>query len=1636
MAKFNFLDAFKKQEETKPSDIQIEIEEREKSIEQLEKKLEHSGVLLGNEEKTQNIEYSAKKKQVEVAKKEATQLMDEIEDKSEKLQNSMKELSNKSEKAAKDVNKKKAALLADASKKSNALKSQIAKKEKEIEEEIKGIKQSQDKLFIKERNRLIQETEALKESLSSVAAIESEKQKKELKKMESQIEKMKKSFDKEIIDLENKLSEALKNEEITLESYNQAIQNIKDSRKAEIDNRKVELQAKVSQWAASYNEFAQNNRVFLDAKKAELELLKQHESSLKDLLKQKQDKIDIEKNNLIQEYASKVKELEVNHNHLQNTLAGSKQQYRSLSDMYKQEVDNFASLRDAEQRQIQELIEQLGKEYEQFQQEIVEKTNGLDVKLKAEADSIYNFYRDLLASEEEKLNSNINFVKEEIRREEDKLSLTRKEYEEKKNTIENIHYQKLNDIKERILQCQTNIKNAEIEHHQYLAELNAQFEKENVVLQEQLKTQENEFAKKRNELDLNVEAFIKQLEDKKDQVALIQRSNNEEVLHLDNQIKELKNDHTIAIQEKQKLINDLQNELEHVNDKIQSVHEIREAERNKHEEKLREFELKREELTNAHYERVNEIKDKFQEKIELFEQQVLAKKEEMQAKYDESILKLQKDHEARVDEFKSKSAQFTQDLNKEIKATKSKIEAMEAEFENKMLQENGVLQDTTSSFNELKQSNATEIETIKRNHHEQLTKLKEVTQNSIDEIVRNIGEYTLNTNNHITNIRDEIAHLTDEEKNLVLQMSLLQEDFNARKNSLIELNSNQLQEHLQSINNFEQEIDQKRQEIRNAEESLTDLINQYKLIQDDENQKVSKLKNILANELDEQKREIENSISQLEVQKEERIDLLRAEYDLTRKTISNKLNSELVDIQHNIEDEKNRILQEQGELEASYANKLETNNQILNRIREQVKVLSVEFEKAEENHKNEISLLREDFEHRKAQLEYEAEIARESNLKQFNDLKADLDSKLNQVQIEKIQLKNSVDAKIKQQQAKKETIESFILDYERNNKIHEEDRQREIENYQAMVERLNANIDELNSDYENTKQSNQLKVEELLQMQKNVEEEINQIMATRGENYQKAIDQVTQEHENRIQEFINEEDAKQKELNSQNEEILNNFLTNFEEYKVHLDEQLSIKRSEITEFIRLEDEKLENEKTKFESIMLAMEKEEETRIEERNAEKENFKKYWDDSLDTIRKRIKDATDKMLEQEKEIRNHYNPQIEQLSFENEELKNQEVQISQAIHELEEKFEQRKFENDQKRRQYEEECTQNIANIERLIKDRQEQINSIKQAMDNEANRFVQIRQQEEDKLKTSLQSKEAILQDERAKVNEIIDKQQKIFDKLAAKKMAAIEDENRRNNKILEKELRRVEKEKAFAGENFELTMDELDQLIREKEKRYESLLNEQIAKNDAYIQEYKETVRKRQAIDERNDSVELETVAHLRDQLLENEKIAQDELQENLDETKSKYLQDIYSLQEKNGQILKEITGLRREYESLNATYRSNDDTISFKDVFDAFEDKLNMRKNRLNELEKEEQELRQEKANQHVEQSDVYDQMIQKHRQALAHIDQEIENEQNRLVEFEGQMSERRRLQKEMEIDNKNLFAKKLNYLKEKMLDN
>lgn len=271
--------------------------------------------------------------------------------------------------------------------------------------------------------------------------------------------------------------------------------------------------------------------------------------------------------------------------------------------------------------------------------------------------------------------------------------------------------------------------------------------------------------------------------------------------------------------------------------------------------------------------------------------------------------------------------------------------------------------------------------------------------------------------------------MAEEENELVFHMSQVQEEFESKKNELISKNTNDLEGYLNEVNQLEEEISSKREEIKHSEVALDELVNHYQLIQQDENQKLNELKRALNEEFNSQNHEIEDSIAQLEISKEERINYLKTGYEISRRNYSNQLNAELLSIQNKIEDEKNRVLREQKELESRYALSLEENNRILNKIRDEIKETTLEFDREKQKYDDEITILQQEFEQRKKQLEEEAELSRENSIKQYNEFKNDLVAKANALELDKIQVKNSIDAKIKQQEKKKEVIDKFIEDY-------------------------------------------------------------------------------------------------------------------------------------------------------------------------------------------------------------------------------------------------------------------------------------------------------------------------------------------------------------------------------------------------------------------------------------------------------------------------------------------------------------------------------------------------------------------------------------------------------------------------------
>ncbi|MEG2489386.1 hypothetical protein, partial [Anaerorhabdus sp.] len=182
---------------------------------------------------------------------------------------------------------------------------------------------------------------------------------------------------------------------------------------------------------------------------------------------------------------------------------------------------------------------------------------------------------------------------------------------------------------------------------------------------------------------------------------------------------------------------------------------------------------------------------------------------------------------------------------------------------------------------------------------------------------------------------------------------------------------------------------------------------------------------------------------------------------------------------------------------------------------------------------------------------------------------------------------------------------------------------------------------------------------------------------------------------------------------------------------------------------------------------------------------------------------------------------------------------------------------------------------------------------------------------------------------------------------------------------------------------------------------------------------------------------LEELANkIKDELLMNEQEVIVNSNNELSAMKNAHLDVISKLQANNNQIEIRLNSLRNQYEQLTNEYESDEDSQKHKEFFTQFERMIQERRDLLVDLENQENELRANKLEQFTEQNDLYNQMIEEHQNRILDIENSIYLEQKKLTDFEEDISRRRREQKEMEIDARNLFTKKLDYLKQKMFDN
>lgn len=1636
MAKFNFFKGGNKLDNLEPSEIQQQIDEKHEEISKLEADIKKTDEFLDGVSEAYHDDIVERKKELEAVTEQSNSDVIELKVKKDAIAKKRQSAIDKKDNEVKKTTK----AVVEIKEKHDLTKDQInndyinAKEKKKLD--VDKFKASQDKKFISERNELIEEVNKQKETLSTKAMKALESQKKEISVLRSEIEKIEASHQDEINKLKEKLSSEVEAQKITHDAYVVEINNLKASQQSALDLKRAEIDSKLNQWKSDFNQFAATNKDFIERKKAELSLLREREESLRETLKQKQRNIEIERKNLQKDHDLRVEELNKVFSSVAQRVKLAQQEYETESNLYEKEVEAFKAAQDEEKNKVDEIISALGKELEEFKHTMSEEHLKLDNRFKDDCNSIMEFYRDLLAKEETKHRNNLLALEADIQRDEQNFLVDKKALEDKKAILENNFIETVKNIKDNLVKCNELMKTSEVEHKALILSLQKDFEENKAKYEESLSQKQQEYQKRKLEIEEEVK---KSTEDVKEQLKKIDDVNTEiskQISQSELSLNNLKEDFNQIASEKQNEINKLNSKLVEINEILIDAQEKRRDEKNRHESKMRDFTLMRQQLVAEHRQKIDEIRSNYDSKVKEYEEMFVSKKKEIEDKHQLDLQSLNDANQAKIEELEKNRAALNLQYEKEKAVYDTKLHELEATHAVNLQNENARLKDATNALETLRQNQKNEVEQTKERFSNILSDLRLKIDNQISQLKDQESNYKQDISIRIQQSREELNRLKNEENSLIDHISEIQQKFDTEKNALIKSTSRFLDEHLEKVGNLESQIASKRSEIDATEESLRDLVNYFVECEEEEKNKLENLKNIFKSEQLDQSAEIEASIAKLIDQKNSQLDVIRARFEAERKRLTQQLEDEIKRHQSSIEEEKTIMLEEQAKLDKEYADKIISNNAILEDIKKQIKQFQNEAIAEENRFKSELSRLEKAHDFDKGQLEYELELKSANNEKYLEDLRISFEQEQNEINLEKTRLINAIDLKQKALDDKKAMFESFFAKFQEEESARKSDREYEILQYEKNIEELQKHIEQLHVELEQTKAENQTKLDEVIAQQNKVKEDYENLINNRSETFNLAVEKVKAEHEKDVTDYMSQCDAQQAELKIQNDSILRAYQEDFDTYKAGLMRELDEKREDIAKKIAIEEAKLKEEKEKFETYLNELRTDEETRIAQRNEERARLNTYWTNGLQVIRDRI-DAAVSAFDKDKEKIIFDNEQrIKAITEERINLESDEKRVTLDIQELENAFSQKKREVEEKARQYEEECYLKIANIDRVIRQKEEKINSYREEIKGEVLRAIEERKTEEQRLNEIVLAKEQLLAEEKEKIMTVIQKQQKIFEKLAAKKRAAMDDEILRNNKILERELRRIENEKEKVGEDFSLTLEELNRMILEKERNYEELIAQQKAKNEAYLNEFRRTLQENHDNEVKDDRREAELASKLKEDMLVKEQEVLGNLNEELSSIRNEHLTMIEKLQLSNNQVEGRLNTLRKQFNQLVSEYESDEDSQKHKAFFDEFDRLVQERRQTIKELEEQEFELRNNKLEQMSDQNDQYNKMLADHQERVLSIENEIYLEQKKLTDFEEDISRRRREQKEMEINARNLFTKKLDYLKQKMFDN
>lgn len=1636
MAKFNFFKDSNKLDKLEPSDIQQKIDDKKGTIEKLEADLKKSDDFLVNVDKAHKDDIAARKQQVNEKTTQTNAELQDVDKKKKKVATKRQTVVDQgiaeNKKAVKKITETKA--LHDIEK--SKAKQKLDEKQGVVDAEVNKFKGDQDKQFIASKNELVEAVAKKKESLTVKKMKSLATQKQELDDLRVSVEQLEAKQLTEIGTLKEKLAKEVEKQTLSQDKMNQEVSNLRSNHMATLNMKKSEVEARLNQWKNEFNQYAASNAEFVERKKAELTLLNEKEKTLKETLRQKQKQIDIERATLDSEHQTQVNELSKVLSELNQTINRAQKDFEVESSLYEKEVNAFEVATGNEKNKFDQLVETLAKELADFKNSIADESLQLDARFKADCDNIVEFYRDLLGKEKARHEGQLRALEDDIRRDEQSFLVDKKAIEDKKELLENNYQETVSSIKEKIAKIHELMKDSETSHQANVLKLQQEFAKDQSAFESTLQSKQEEYDIRRQEIENEVNQATESVKKQAQKLEQVQIEVTKQTSLAESALNGLKSDFKLVETDKKQEIENLENALGELTSSFNSLQEQRRVEKVNHEQRMADLTKARQQCVNEHHAKMDEVRSLYDAKAKQVEEEFIRCKKEFEAKHQDDLATLTQDHDVKLEELNQQRAALILQHNKEKEIQETRVQQLTAELNAKIENEKSNLEAETAKFNALKTNQVNQLDQAREKFNGILSELENKISEQVAQFASQENEYKQDILAKIHHSRDEVQRLKNEESVLIKNISEIQDQFAADKNELIKSTSRYLDEHLEKVSEFESLITSKHQEVDAAQASLNELISYYVECEEEEKAKFANLEVIFAKEQQDQNHEIETSIFKLQTQKNGQLDVIRARFEAERTRILQQLDGEIQRHQQRIEDEKTALLESQAALDKEYADHGVQYGLVLDEVKKQVKQLQNDAINEEKRFKSELSRLEKSHEFDREQMQNELELKFANHNKYLEDIRIAFEQEQHEINLEKSRVANTLELKQKALDDKRIMFEDFFVKFNEEENTRRKDREQEIAHYMKNVTDLDQHIENLNNELERVKSDNQKQLDQLIAEQKQVQTDYDTLIANRSETFNLAMERIKQEHEKEVLDYTITCEAQQAELNKQNEAILQSYEKDFESYCAALNKELTDKQADIANKIMQQENALESEKTKFESIMQQLRAEEDRRVIQRTEEKAQLQQQWDRAIQEIRNRINQSV-AAFESEKEVLMKENQsRIQSINNERFELENLEQSLLLTSQELDSAFEQKKREEDEKTRQFEEACFVQIADIDHVISQKNGRVLAYRDEIKQEVLKAIEERKQEEKRLEEMVLVKEQLLSEEREKIMTVIQKQQKMFEKLSAKKRAALDEEIARSNKLLERELRRIEAEKAKAGEAFALSLDELDQLILEKERNYEHMIASQKAKNEQYLKEFRQALDSNQTIEQVNDQNDLELVESLKQQLLMNEQEVVLTNKKELANLKDENHETIAKLQNNNNLVETRLNFLREQVAQLTKAVESEEDSQKHKEFFNEFEQIIQERRETLKDLENQENALRHNKLDQLTEQNDAYNQMILDHQEHILAIENEIYLEQKRLTDFEENISKRRREQKEMEIKSRNLFAQKLDYLKQRMFDN